>query len=838
MAISRLFVEMGKDVDRLNASLRASITAAEAAGVSVTQSGQRILASFDKALNPTKDLAEAVTLLGKAGKTNAEIWAVYGTQMKAAADATAKNGQVVDPVIAKQIELGKAAEKSKISFEGLGNSILDFARNPVQAAQSAISSIASSVGPVAVGMLAAATAIGVTAKALWDLGVKGADEAEALENLSIATGLRTQELQALTQIAKEAGMEGVDFGRIIGKLNEQLGSREGGDFTKALVANGIALEDSSGKAKSAITLLDELRLKFIDIEDPVQRAQAMQAALGGRLRDLIPLLMAGNEGLAAQIKTLEDSGPVWDDITQKKLLQFDKALDTMGRSWTGVVTDIKSGVGSMLGDLAELVDKGIPKWREYWAATKAPTRDYAAMSDEDRDKLIASAPATGILAPPTPPKDVKKYDPAAQAREIFEAQQKLIAQGADYIDLRMKIAEEQKRFDNLINKGTNEQLANQAKILRGLNEELKLKGELEKLSIAKTQAITESQMTAKEDFAEMIRKIPTSWDPETAMRENLDRAQYLLEETIAKINAEAANKNPFDDIDKVMKDVFAGGEKPGEEEFTRKWEDAMDAYADYLSTTYEAQLAQFETFYEQIDLLRQADLISEQEASDAKKDIAAQENLFKLEKARTFFGTLASIQSSHIRAIAAIGKAAAIVEATINTYVGATEALRQGGVWGMLQMGAVLAAGFAQVASIASQGFKGGGYTGAMPEDRVAGVVHGREFVVNAEATKSNLPLLEAINAGREVGVQMDSGPSMGVMGRPTLNVSIANYGTAKQFEVERVDESTVRIIARDEALSVLSRRGPEIIANDLSDANSRTSKAIARHTTARRGDR
>lgn len=47
------------------------------------------------------------------------------------------------------------------------------------------------------------------------------------------------------------------------------------------------------------------------------------------------------------------------------------------------------------------------------------------------------------------------------------------------------------------------------------------------------------------------------------------------------------------------------------------------------------------------------------------------------------------------------------------------------------------------------RGYKLGGFTGNGGVDDVAGVVHGREFVVNARATEQWRPELEAINAGR-----------------------------------------------------------------------------------------
>lgn len=45
-------------------------------------------------------------------------------------------------------------------------------------------------------------------------------------------------------------------------------------------------------------------------------------------------------------------------------------------------------------------------------------------------------------------------------------------------------------------------------------------------------------------------------------------------------------------------------------------------------------------------------------------------------------------------------------------------------------------------------GYSAGGFTGTAGTDQVAGLVHGREFVVNAAATTRNRALLEALNAG------------------------------------------------------------------------------------------
>lgn len=64
---------------------------------------------------------------------------------------------------------------------------------------------------------------------------------------------------------------------------------------------------------------------------------------------------------------------------------------------------------------------------------------------------------------------------------------------------------------------------------------------------------------------------------------------------------------------------------------------------------------------------------------------------------------------------------------------------------------AALGAFIASTKALALSGFSSGGYTGSMGRRDVAGVVHGQEFVINAKATRDNMPLLRAINSGADV---------------------------------------------------------------------------------------
>lgn len=126
-------------------------------------------------------------------------------------------------------------------------------------------------------------------------------------------------------------------------------------------------------------------------------------------------------------------------------------------------------------------------------------------------------------------------------------------------------------------------------------------------------------------------------------------------------------------------------------------------------------------------------------------------------------------------------------------------------------------------------GFQSGGYTGEAGVSQVAGVVHGKEFVVNAQGTAANRPLLEAMNRGAAVV------PGAGGAGGGPVSISIENYGTSKDFEVQQLDANQIRVIARDEARNAIRTEAPGVISAEISNPNSSVSKSLGRSTMTQR---
>lgn len=104
----------------------------------------------------------------------------------------------------------------------------------------------------------------------------------------------------------------------------------------------------------------------------------------------------------------------------------------------------------------------------------------------------------------------------------------------------------------------------------------------------------------------------------------------------------------------------------------------QDATPDLFVGTQEAmdlQLDMFRNMYLQIDQMRSLNLVSEETASMMRLKVAARETELRTASYSQMFGNLASLATSSNRKIAAIGKAAAVTQATIDGVLAVQKAL-------------------------------------------------------------------------------------------------------------------------------------------------------------------
>lgn len=248
----------------------------------------------------------------------------------------------------------------------------------------------------------------------------------------------------------------------------------------------------------------------------------------------------------------------------------------------------------------------------------------------------------------------------------------------------------------------------------------------------------------------------------------------------------------------------------------------------------------YKQMYEEIDRRVKDGVVTEQEAAHARELIAKSEVATRIHAAETIFGGLEGLATTKNRKLFEIGKAAAIANATISaaqaiTNAYATQPWYLGLAQGIAAAG-ILATQINQIKNTQFQGYMSGGYTGDLPPTAVAGVVHGREFVMNEAATsRIGVGNLNALQAGTLKASNADRYDGSGWKGGgPRLNVTVQNYGSSK-IEVQQLSASEVRIIARDEAQKTVGEQAPALIASEISNPNSKVSKSLSKNTQAQR---
>lgn len=375
-----------------------------------------------------------------------------------------------------------------------------------------------------------------------------------------------------------------------------------------------------------------------------------------------------------------------------------------------------------------------------------------------------------------------------------------------------------------------EQLLNARDPMREANRDLQQQFDLLKLLPAQR---TVEQQVQQLIIDQLAKKNPLSKEEIQLYRDKLTVLQQMNEVSQAEgqiLSDTVLKRKSFIDQLTAMQNLQAnaasGFTKGDAAETTTKMITSLGLDPAALQIAADANVSIIKTMYDQVAQLQANGLITEQDSSNLRLQIWQKEQAGRLDSSQKFFGSLAGLQSSSNKKLAAVGKAAAIANAMIDTYKSATGAYASlsaipyvGPALGAAAAGAAIAAGLANVAQIRSQntsGFMSGGYTGDVARTAVAGAVHGQEFVFDAPAVdRIGVQQLESIRSGGSTG---EGG---------AVNVSINNQIAGADFEVNRISAAEVEIIARRVARQDADRN----TAANFNNPNSQTFKALTTNT-------
>lgn len=372
-----------------------------------------------------------------------------------------------------------------------------------------------------------------------------------------------------------------------------------------------------------------------------------------------------------------------------------------------------------------------------------------------------NAPRKATITPPAAPKDsalasaeksiLSAVDPLKQYNLALQAANDLLKSGqitqSQYNQEVLKASETYKDASDPLRK-YNDDLNQQLAILALLPKQQAAAQQIDQISNAlRAKGIT----LTDSETASLLKKIAAV----KAATEASQAQSQILSRAGLSGGGVGAQANAINSLQSNKQSGFTSG-------------DAATATTDVISSigldpkNLQVQSASYVDIYTKmyadINTLRQKDLISERDAQTLKLQVAVKQNADNLSAASTFFTDLQSLSHSNNTALATIGKAAAIANATINTYQSATAAYASlasvpvvGPELGAVAAAAAIVAGLENVAQIKAQptGFATGGYTGNSAVDQVAGVVHGQEYVLDAASVnRIGVGALDSLRAG------------------------------------------------------------------------------------------
>jgi hypothetical protein len=204
-------------------------------------------------------------------------------------------------------------------------------------------------------------------------------------------------------------------------------------------------------------------------------------------------------------------------------------------------------------------------------------------------------------------------------------------------------------------------------------------------------------------------------------------------------------------------------------------------------------------FYARIDELRKTDVINEKEAAQAKASLDAKYNEIRFKGAEEFFGNLSGLSASKNKELAAIGKAAAVADATIKGYQAVQNALASiPPPFNIAAAAAMAVTAGVQVANIIST-----------PTD-VGSYWTGGDFIVKGKTGVDANRISMAVSDGERVTIQtkaqQESAANDNKNAGPAGDTHVNNFFDEKSFIAAMDSQAGERVV-----MNIIARRKREV---------------------------
>jgi tape measure domain-containing protein len=669
-----------------------------------------------------------------------------------------------------------------------------------------------------------ADGLGVTTGELRALGQAGALSAEnlieALQRQGSAVddafgNIQASGGQALTVLGNSLTKAVGEFDQATGassafanSIISLSGFIDRGGITDSLIEGFTILRDTLGAVGSDIQGLG------LDLDATGIAGESAASFIGTALKEIPVNLRAAVQIATIELASLYDNNLNSIRAIAAAVKAIPDGLDAVQQAYS----DVRAQTVALGQARADSLDAALQERQAILDAATAKKdalvfeRDRIAAAAADRKDEIASLRAKAQASKSSVGAGVSKEQQAAQKQAIRDAEALQKSYESQAAALTQQIAlfgqtTEAARVGYSVQQGDLSELNDmQKERLLGLAAELDAKRDLQDLERIRIDILRETGQIKAANDAEFeldyAKKIA-----EYEKQGNVEALQRL--ETLRQIREVQATELEPGTVEGVSKapgstglDASVGG---ANSELERLQEEADEVEA-WRAMELEKQRAFLE-----------AKAINSEEFAERERNIntQARDQLSKIETAKNqailassgeFFGQMASLSQSGNKKLGAVGKAAAIAQATISGFTAIQNALAVPpypvGLALAVSAGVATAA---NIASIAGVGFSQGGYTGPGGVNQPAGTVHKGEVVWSqADIRKAGgVGAVEAMRTGQDIvnnGVMVGQ-PAPGPM-QSNQQVNNINVNVSGVSDSRGMRESSAKL-ARDVATAV-----------------------------------
>lgn len=541
----------------------------------------------------------------------------------------------------------------------------------------------------------------------------------------------------------------------------------------------------------------------------------------------LPEMIKQRDELQAQITT--------QDVLTGAITKHDQAQQKL------VKTQIEADrANELFLSNAERRNKAIKEQKKFLDAGAISAQQYANNVTRINEMYKDPKPAK---TPKTP--KAKAYKEDAGARLLESINQQTAALNAQLVSADKLSSATQKRikFEQQI-----VELKGKAKLTTDQKSLLAQSDEI--IQAYKTQEALQAQVTTLTDFHKM----------QLAVRDQVQKTNDLLTTRLALLEkAKATGQLKPGEYDKTKADIYKNTPVTLPKTVTQVT-GTLAPQGGQLSGSFggmQTQLNQVQQAQEQLQLWLQqqeaayaqaAQITTEgearmtairQKAAEANQALETQKTTLintatqsMMDSGLSILATGFGEQSGIYKATFAASKAFAIAQSLVSIQQGIAMAAANPFPYNIAAMASVAAATasiVSDLSSVAGVGFKSGGFTGSGGVNDIAGVVHGKEYVFDAAATKSiGVSNLENI---RKKG--LDATLSREGYGTGATNVSGDNVSTKQNFNFTgspisingNPSDTTIALVRQAQIEG--AKQGYEMVAKHLASGQGKVSKAL-----------